>query len=233
MLTLTILKERWPNGNQHIPGLLEGIVAAAPAVFTTYGVTTPLVVAHAMAQSSTECGQGLEMMENLNYSAAGLLATFPKHFTPTLAAKAAHNPEMIGEIAYGGRMGNAPPPSTDGYVFRGAGLSQVTGRDGVAILQTTLAKYGATFNVLTNPPLLIDPATTLECGIADWIACGCLPYAAEDDIVGETQKLNGGQKGIADRKRQLTLWKAALGVPPPTPRTKAAAPKAVQSGKRH
>ncbi len=232
MLTLAILKERWPNGNQHIPGLLEGIVATAPTVFATYGLTSPLLVAHAMAQFSTECGQGLEMAENLNYSAAGLLATFPKHFTPTLAAKAAHNPEMIGQIAYGGRMGNAPPPSSDGYVFRGAGLSQVTGRDGVATLQSTLAKHGATFNVLTSPSLILDPATTLECGIADWIACGCLPCAAKEDIVGETQKLNGGQNGIADRKRQLALWKAALGVPAITLPGKAAAPKMVQPDKR-
>ena len=211
MLTLETMERRWPNGDQHIPGLLEGIVETAPAVFATYGLSSPLLVAHAMAQFSEECGQGLEMIENLNYSANRLLEVFPSHFTPAMAERWAHNPEVIGEIAYGGRMGNAPPPSTDGYIFRGAGLSQVTGRDGVTKLQAFLTKQAADIDILGNPNLIIDPAHTLECGVADWIICGCLPHAAKDDIVGETKALNGGLNGLAERRRQLALWKAELG----------------------
>ena len=211
MLTLETMQRRWPNGDQHIPGLLEGIVETAPAVFATYGLSSPLLVAHAMAQFSEECGQGLEMIENLNYSANRLLEVFPSHFTPAMAERWAHNPEVIGEIAYGGRMGNAPPPSTDGYIFRGAGLSQVTGRDGVTKLQAFLIKQGADIDIMGNPNLIINPAHTLECGVADWIICGCLPHAAKDDIVGETKALNGGLNGLAERRRQLALWKAELG----------------------
>lgn len=212
MLTLQNIKNRWPHGDQHIPGLLEGIAASSAAVFQKYGVTTPLLVAHCMAQFSTECGQGLEMTENLNYSAAGLLKTFPTHFTADMAGRAAHNQQMIGQIAYGGRMGNDPPPSLDGYTYRGAGLSQVTGKEGVASLQKFLAKNGADFDILLNPELIIDPAHTLECGIADVAVLGCLAFAAKDDVVGFTKKLNGGLNGLADRRLQLTAWKAELGV---------------------
>jgi putative chitinase len=212
MLTIEIMQRRWPHGDQHIPGLLEGIVAAAPAVFAKYGLLSPLLVAHAMAQFSEECGQGLEMIENMNYSAERLLQVFPTHFTPAMAQRSAHNPEVIGEIAYGGRMGNAPPPSTDGFVFRGAGLSQVTGRKGVAKLQDFLNKQGAGFDILENPQLIIDPAHALECGVADWIVCGCLPFAEKDDIAGETRALNGGLNGLAERRRQLALWKPELSV---------------------
>ncbi len=212
MLTLEIMQRRWPNGNQHIPGLLEGIVAAAPAVFETYGLTTPLVVAHAMAQFSEECGQGLEMLENMNYSSQGLLKTFPTHFTPEMALRCAHNQQMIAGIAYGGRMGNAPPPSTDGWTYRGAGLSQVTGKAGVQALQASLEKHGATFNVLANPALIVDPLHALECGVADWVVCGCLPCAVKDDCTSVTKALNGGLNGLAERQRQLMLWKAELGV---------------------
>ena len=211
MLTLETMQRRWPNGDQHIPGLREGIVETAPAIFAKYGLSAPLLVAHAMAQFSEECGQGLEMIENLNYSANRLLEVFPSHFTPAMAERWAHNPEVIGEIAYGGRMGNAPPPSTDGYIFRGAGLSQVTGRDGVTKLQAFLIKQGADIDIMGNPNLIINPAHTLECGVADWIICGCLPHAAKDDIVGETKALNGGLNGLAERRRQLALWKAELG----------------------
>lgn len=212
ILTLDIMRKRWPAGNQHIPGLVEGIVNSAPRVFAKYGLTTALLVAHAMAQFSEESGQGLEMIENMNYSAQRLLEVFPTHFTPTMAARAAHNPKMIGDIAYGGRMGNAPPPSDDGYNFRGAGLSQVTGREGAAKLQAILAKNDADFDVLAHPELIIDPDHTLECGVADWIVCGCLPFAKADDIVGETKKLNGGLNELAERRRQLALWKRDLGV---------------------
>ena len=212
MLTLQNLQNRWPHGDQHIPGLLEGIAAAADAVFAKYGVTSSLVVAHIMAQFSTECGQGLEMTENLNYSAQGLLATFPTHFTADMAARAAHNQQMIGQIAYGGRMGNDPPDSLDGYTYRGAGLSQVTGKSGVTSLQAFLAQNGADFDIVQNPELIVDPDHTFECGVADMALLGCLPFATQDDIVNVTKRLNGGLNGLPDRRLQLAAWKTELGV---------------------
>jgi putative chitinase len=212
MLTLDNMRHQWPHGDQHVPGLIEGIAAAAPIVFPKYGLTSNLVIAHAMAQFSEECGQGLEMVESMNYSAARLRVVFPTHFTPSMAARWAHNERMIADIAYGGRMGNAPPPSDDGWNYRGHGLSQVTGRDGFAALQKKLDEMNAGFNVLENPALIIDPEHAIECGVADWIVCGCLPYAVRDDILGETKRLNGGTNGLAERKRQLVLWKKELGV---------------------
>lgn len=211
-LTLDIMKRRWPYGNQHIPGLMEGIVNSSTRVFDKYGVDSNLAVAHAMAQFSEECGEGLEMIESLNYTAQRLLQIFPSHFNSSMALRYAHNQQMIGEIAYGGRMGNAPPPSTDGYDFRGAGLSQVTGRDGFAKLQAFLDKNNAGFNILETPSLIIDPDHTLECGIADWIICGCLVFAKRDDLIGETKKLNGGLNGLAERRRELGLWKKEFGL---------------------
>lgn len=209
-LTIEMMRRRWPNGDQHIPGLIEGIVAAAAVVFAKYGAASPLAMAHFMAQASEECGQGLEMIENMNYSAQRLREVFPSHFTPAMAARAAHNPRMIADIAYGGRMGNAPPPSDDGFRFRGAGMSQVTGREGYAKLQAFLHSRGAEFDILENPELIIDPAHTLECGVADWIVCGCLPHAESDDVIAETRALNGGLNGLAERRRQLKLWKREL-----------------------
>ncbi len=92
-------KSHWPRGDQHVPGLLEGIVSAAPKLFKNYGLTTPLLVAHAMGQFIEEYGQGLEVQENLNYSAQMLVKVFPTHFTPSMAQHWAHNPEGIGKIA--------------------------------------------------------------------------------------------------------------------------------------
>lgn len=208
--SLELLHHLWPHGNQHIAGLVEGIASAAPEVFIKYGTTSPLVIAHMFAQFSEECGAGLEMVENMNYSAEGLLRTFPRHFTGSMAQRYAHNPRMIADIAYGGRMGNAPPPSDDGWNYRGQGLSQVTGKDGYQKLQHLLAEKGATFNILEEPELIIDPRYTLECGVADYILCGCLPHAEADDLIGETRALNGGLNGLDVRRHWLGVWKAAM-----------------------
>ena len=206
MLTIQIMQSLWPRGDQHIPGLIEGIVTSAPTVFPKYGLT-PLVIAHAMAQFSEECGAGLEMVENDNFTAEQLVKLWPTHFTGTMAERLAHNPRMICDVAYGGRMGNAPPPSDDGYNFRGRGLSQTTGREGYAAVAK---KTG--IDILTNPDLFSSPAHALECGVSDFVICGCLPYAERDDVLGVTEKLNGGTNGLASRKAWLTRWKAELSI---------------------
>ena len=216
MLTLEMFARRWPHSDQHVPGLAAGIVASAPGVLERYGImVTPkpaLIVAHMMGQFSEECGEGLEMIESLNYTAERLREIFPTHFTPSMAQRWAHNQRMIGEIAYGGRMGNRPPPSTDGYDFRGAGLSQVTGREGFENLQKKLDAMNAGFNIVDEPALITSPEHTFECGVADYIVCGCLPHAERDDTLGETQRLNGGTNGLGERRRQIALWKRELAV---------------------
>lgn len=204
-LTLDILNHLWPHGDQHVSGLRVGIIKSSHAVFAKYGITKPLVVAHMMAQFSEECGAGLEMEENMNYSAEGLRRTFPTHFTGSMAVHYAHNPRLIADVAYGGRMGNHPPPSDDGWNYRGRGLSQVTGKEGYTKLA---AKTG--LDLLSHPEFLSDPDYTLECGVADYIICGCLPHAERDDLVGETRALNGGLNGLDVRRQWLVQWKKAL-----------------------
>jgi putative chitinase len=207
LLTLANIQHQWPHGDQHVHGLIEGMAASSDAVFAKYGITTKLVVAHLMGQFSLECGAGLEMEENLNYTAVRLRQVFPTHFTASMAQNAAHNPRRIADIAYGGRMGNARPPSDDGWNFRGRGLSQTTGKEGY---QHLAAKTG--LDLIAHPELLSDPDHALECGVADFILCGCLPYAQRDDLLGVTKRLNGGYNGLADRRTWTARWKHELGV---------------------
>ena len=62
-----------------------------------------------------------------------------------------------------------------------------------------------------------DPRHFMECGVADFINCGCLPYAKIDDLLGVTKRLNGGTVGLDQRKQWLAKWKAAM-VAVPVPR---------------
>jgi|SRR5215471_1941102 len=201
------LTKLWPHGDQHITGLVSGLIAAAPAIFPKYGIDGNQTIAHAMAQFSHECAAGLEMVENMNYSAAGLQRTWPTRFGADRANRYAHNPQMIADSVYGGRMGNAPPPSHDGWNFRGRGLSQVTGREGYDKLAQ------ATGLDLTNQPDLVnDPGHALECGVADFIICKCLDPAKADNVKEVTHRLNGGYIGLAERIAWLRRWKQELGI---------------------
>lgn len=214
MLTLPMLQKLWSHGDTVVKGLTEGIAASAPTVFPKYGLTNDLTVAHFMAQASEECGAGVEMMENMNYSAARLRQIFPEHFTPAQALAYQYQPRLIADRAYGAENGNHPG-TDDGWNFRGQGLSQMTGRECYAALAK---KTG--LDVLNHPELICEPEHTLECGVADFVNCGCLPWALKDSLVGVSSCLNVGHytsninaiNGYSMRRSWLGLWKHALGV---------------------
>jgi putative chitinase len=201
----TVLRKLWPNGNQKQPGLVEGIIASAPKVFAKHGITSPLVIAHIMAQISHECGAGHEIIENLNYSAGRLMQVWPSRF-PTMSAAQpyANNGRALADKIYNGRMGNRTG-TDDGWNFRGRGGSQTTGREGYE----RVAKATG-LDVVNNPDLLIAPATFLECAVSDFVNCGCLPYATADNLNAVTVHLNGGYIGLSERRVWLSKWKAAL-----------------------
>ena len=204
-----VLMRLWPGGDAKIPRLRAGIIASAPSVFAKYGITTPLLAAHVMAQISHECGAGHDVVENLNYTAGRMMQVWPSRFPAmAMAAPYAGNPRALANKVYNGRMGNAVG-SDDGWNFRGRGASQTTGREGYA----RLAKATG-LDLVNHPDLVNDPQRFLECGVADFILCGCLPFAKADDVLNVTRRLNGGTIGLAQRRMWLAKWKAALGSAP-------------------
>lgn len=210
MAFINTLYNLWPNGDEKVAGLRDGIAATAPIVFAKYGpIDTPLLVAHVMAQISHECGAGHDVIENMNYSAQRMTQVWPSRF-PTIdsAAPFSHNPQALANKVYNGRMGNITG-TNDGWNFRGRGASQTTGREGYERV-----KKATGIDVITHPEFLIDPKYFLECGVSDFINCGCLPFAKADDLRNVTKRLNGGTVGLADRADWLRKWKSALGAGP-------------------
>lgn len=207
MAFINTLYNLWPNGDEIIKGLRDGIANSADSVFVKYNIDSPLLIAHVMAQISHECGAGHEVIENLNYSAQRMPQVWPSRF-PTVASALpyAHNPQKLANKVYNGRMGNKVG-SNDGWDFRGRGGSQTTGRYGYERV-----KKQTGLDVVSNPDILIDPKYFLLCAVSDFVNCGCLPYARKDDIYNVTKFLNGGTIGLADRKVWLAKWKKALGV---------------------
>jgi putative chitinase len=158
-----------------------------------------------MAQVSLECGAGEEVVENLSYSAGRMTQVWPSRF-PTIASAApyAHNPQDHANKVYNGRMGNRIG-TDDGWNYRGRGATQTTGHDGYSLLGTHMD-----LDLLGSPDLVNDASLFLECGLADFTICGCMPYARSDNIVMVTKRLNGGETDLAQREAWLSKWKKAL-----------------------
>lgn len=223
MITESMLRKLWPHGDSKVSGLIAGIANAAPRVFAKYGFTSDVEIAQAMAQFSHECGAGLEMTENVHYTAQRASEVWPHRFE---SANDCYNkvgswpgdPDFSGKLidsVYGSRMGNKPG-THDGRNYIGRGLAQTTGRDGYSALGFTTE-----LPLLDKPDLVNLPANALECGVADFVNCGCLPFAKRDDTLEVTKHLNGGTIGLEERKAWLTRWKSALqgspAVPVPAP----------------
>jgi len=187
----------------------HGWVDAMNNVFPTYNIDTPQRIAAFLAQCGHESGGWTTFEENLNYSAQGLNGIFKKYF-PTLesAQPYARKPEMIANKVYGGRMGNGPESSGDGYKFRGRGPIQLTGKSNYTQFSQDIGRP----DVLTNPDIV---ATELAFESALWFfnKNGLFAIAAKgvsDAVIGQiTRRVNGGTHGLDDRikkTKQFAAW---------------------------
>lgn len=69
-----------------------------------FKIDSRLRVAAFLAQVGHESDQLRTLVENLNYSAEGLIRTWPKRFNLTTATAVARKPEQIANIVYASRL---------------------------------------------------------------------------------------------------------------------------------
>jgi len=116
--------------------------------FRTKFKLTGIEAAHALGQAGHESANFSIMEENLKYSKEGLLRVFATRYNADLAQKHEYKPSVIANHVYGGRMGNNSP--NDGFLFRGRGPLQITGRSNV----TAFSEYVKDPEVIFNPGLI-------------------------------------------------------------------------------
>lgn len=162
--------------------------------FPKYGITTPKRAAAFLAQCGHESAGFTRLVENLNYSANALTATWPKRFPKSVAGQYARKPEAIANRAYADRMGNGSEESGDGWRFRGRGIIQITGCDNYA----EFTKHcGVALAVVGGYLQTIDGATHAACWF--WDTRGCNALADSGNMVALTKRINGGTNGLHDR----------------------------------
>jgi putative chitinase len=190
----------------HIP---DSVIAQLPDTMAKFELNTPLRLAHFLAQAGHESGGFKLVTENLNYGAKGLLGVFKKYFpTPEKAALYERKPEKIANLVYGGRMGNGPETSGEGYKYRGRGYIQLTGKDNYKAFDLVVEE-----NITENPDLVATKYPLLS---AAWFfhKNGLHKIAdkgATDAVVTEvTKRVNGGTIGLPDRLKHFKEYHALL-----------------------
>lgn len=145
------------------------------AAMQEYGIDTPSRQAAFLAQVGHESG-GLHWLSEL--------------WGPTKA-----------QLGYEGRvdLGNTHPG--DGYLYRGRGLLQVTGRANYARVGRALG-----IDLERSPDLLSAPGLASRSAGCFWASHALNEYADSGDFVLLTRRINGGTNGLADRQ---VLWGAA------------------------
>ncbi len=184
----------------HVP---QFILDQIPDTAARFGITTPLRLAHFLAQCGHESGGFQKFSENLNYGAKGLLGIFSKYFKTIEKAKAyERKPEKIANLVYANRMGNGDEASGDGWKHRGRGALQTTGKSNYQ----DFAKFMNMPEILTNPDLVATKYPLASAAFFFkknnlWAICD--KGSSEEVVTLVTKKVNGGTIGLPDRKKHF------------------------------
>ena len=177
----------------------EALFAAMEAVLPRYEINTVDRVAAFLAQCGHESADFTVLQENLNYSAKGLSATWPRRFVSESAAQPYHrNPEAIANCVYASRMGNGDEASGDGWKFRGRGAIQLTGR---ANYQAFADTFGWALEEAVAYTETLQGA--VESAAWFWWKNNLNALADDRNITGLTKKINGGTLGLEERKKHM------------------------------
>lgn len=148
--------------------VLDEVANVINSLGSHFGINTNLRLAHFLAQVREEIGSKFEpRIESLNYSESSVLKTF-KQITPAQAEQYARDEDTpvadqvaIANIVYANRMGNGNADSNgngkldkqdDGYMYRGRGTLQITGKYNYQEVQKRIDKYypNSGVNILTG-----------------------------------------------------------------------------------
>ena len=161
------------------------------------GIDTRLRYAHFMAQVMTETGGLRTLEENLNYSADALLRVFSRRtISPAMADEIARDPHAIANLIYGGKLGNGPPSSDDGWNYRARGFFQFTGRSDYERLSK---ETGIDF--AGEPDLMADPPFALRAALLYWTSRNINAAADANDHLAVRKLVNGPAAHGYDQSR--------------------------------
>ena len=187
--------------------LVAGVfVVALQRAMDEREIDTPARRAAFLAQVGHESSQLTRLVENLNYSAQGLAATWPSRYLGpdgqpnALALRLARNPQAIADNTYATRNGNGDEASGDGWRFRGRGLLQITGRANYRLVGEALGEP-----LEAEPWRLEQPVPAARSAAWWWAGHGLNELADRGEFAAITHRINGGLNG------QAGAWRCGSG----------------------
>lgn len=194
------------NLKGHVP---DTVIAQIPDTAAKFGITTPLRLAHFLAQCGHESGGFKAVQENLNYGAKGLRGIFAKYFpTDAKALEYERKPEKIANLVYGNRMGNGAEATGEGYKFRGRGYIQLTGKENYSRFDKTVDE-----DIVSNPDLVATKYPLASAAFffqSNGLWAICDRGADDATVTSVTKRVNGGTIGLADRLKHFKEYYALL-----------------------
>lgn len=194
------------------PGDIDEIEDAVDNACVEFGIISPAQQAMFLSQCCGHESNGLTRLEeNFGYSPARIRSLFPFKFKSYADAKKVveGGPEAIANRIYGGRIGNGPEITGDGYRFRGRGIIMLTGRANYGTYDKRLR-----VNLLSDPDLASKFPVAARVAACFWKTTGCNELAELGDIEGTTLRINGGLIGIKDRIARWQTFCSYFGVFP-------------------
>lgn len=193
---------------------LTKVTNAINCICPQYGINSFDILHEFLANVAHESGEFRLMEENLNYSAERLRKIWPHRF-PTLAEaeKVAGNPRLIAEKVYGKRADLGNTQDGDGWLFRGSGFIQLTGRRNHTMF---LSYYNTRFEPKQSlNEMAVNLRHDIECGMhsACWffsIAKNLVPHAINDNMKFIVRRINGAYIGMNDRTKYYERAKSIL-----------------------
>jgi predicted chitinase len=190
-ITLEQMLKIWPSKDQNIVSRLNLVKDELNQDLTGYKLDTPLRRAHFFAQVREEAGPYFKFAESLDYAADRLkrpkaqaskgkpaspfsyFLHYNHHAEADLYGRTANHPADQKEIAnrvYAKKNGNGDESSGDGWLFKGRGLKQLTGRANYRGFTSKYAEiWGGSIDFEKNPELLEQPAYAVRSAVWFWL----------------------------------------------------------------
>jgi putative chitinase len=171
-----------------------------------FQINTPKRVAAFLGQCAHESAGFTVLAENLNYRMEALVQMWPRRF-PSLGEAAPYHrqPEKIANRAYANRMGNGDEASGDGWLYRGRGVIQLTGKDNYQLASDALR-----VDIVRNPDMVLQPELAALTAAWFWNKHGLNELADKGDTATITKRINGGTHGMDDRLQRTSTALALL-----------------------
>jgi putative chitinase len=169
-----------------------------------FQINTAQRVAAFLANVGVESRGLSALVESLNYTAPRLAVVWPSRYAEnphadtkvpnSLAYELAGHPVQLANNVYGGRMGNGPESSGDGWRFRGQGPIQMTGRANI-----TACGLAISVDLATDPSPLQQPDVGALSAAWFFSKIGCNELADSGDFAATVKRVNGAPPSAANQ----------------------------------